>query len=77
MAALRKCETTEGESEGGEGERTDLDAGDAEAAGLEDDADAAGSDALAEATDDAAGDQHVLGRRPPLLRRRRHGRRQR
>lgn len=57
--------------------RTDLDAGDAQAAGLEDDADAAGSDALAEAADDAAGNQHVLGRRTPLLllrRRRRHGR---
>ena len=58
--------------------RTDLDAGDAQATGLEDDADTAGGDALAEAADDAAGNQHVLGRRTPLLlRRRRHGRRQR
>ena len=41
-------------------EGTDFDGGDAKATGLEDDADAAGRDALAEATDHAAGDEHVL-----------------
>jgi len=51
----------------------DLDAGDAEAAGLEDDADAAGGDALAEPADDAARDQHVLGGRGPRLLARRRG----
>jgi hypothetical protein len=50
----------EGGREGGT--RTDLDAGDAEAAGLEHDADAAGGDALAEPADDAARDDDVLGR---------------
>jgi len=58
---------------GGAGRRTDLDAGDAEAAGLEDDADAAGGDALAEPADDAARDQHVLGGRGPRLLARRRG----
>ena len=58
---------------GGAGRRTDLDAGDAEAAGLEDDADAAGGDALAEPADDAARDQHVLGGRGRRLLSRRRG----
>ena len=55
------------------GRRTDLDAGDAEAASLEDDADAAGGDALAEPADDAARDQHVLGGRGRRLLSRRRG----
>jgi hypothetical protein len=45
---------------------TDLDGGDAEAAGLEHDADAAGRHALAEAAHHPAGHQHILhGRRLP------------
>lgn len=40
--------------------RTDFDGRDAEATGLEDDADAAGGDALAEAADHTSGDQDVL-----------------
>jgi len=50
--------------------RIDLDGGDAEAAGLEDDPDAAGRHALPEPAHHAAGHQHVLhdafgGRSPP------------
>lgn len=44
---------------------TDLDGGDAEAAGLEHGADAAGGNALAEPAHDAARHHHVLHRRPP------------
>lgn len=40
--------------------RVYFDGGDAKAAGFEDDANATGGDALAETTDDAAGDQDVL-----------------
>jgi hypothetical protein len=54
----------EGETRNGRGRAggglTDLDGGDAEAAGLEDDPDAAGRDALPEPADHAAGHQHVL-----------------
>jgi hypothetical protein len=45
---------------GGGGGLTDLDGGDAEAAGLEQDADAAGRHALAQPAHHAAGHQHVL-----------------
>lgn len=41
-------------------ERTDFDGSDAKATGLEDDADTAGGDAFAEATDNAPGDEHVF-----------------
>jgi hypothetical protein len=39
---------------------TDFDGGDAEAAGLKNDADAAGGDSLAETANHTAGDQNVL-----------------
>jgi len=39
---------------------TDFDGSNAEAAGFEDDADAAGGDAFAEAANDSAGDENVL-----------------
>jgi hypothetical protein len=64
----------EGETRNGRGRAggglTDLDGGDAEAAGLEDDPDAAGRHALPEPAHHAAGHQHVLhdafgGRSPP------------
>jgi hypothetical protein len=45
---------------GGGVRRTDLDGRNAEAARLEDDADAAGRDAFAEPAHHPAGDQHVL-----------------
>jgi hypothetical protein len=45
---------------------TDLDGGDAEAAGLEHDADAAGRHALAEAAHHPSGHQHVLHGRSPF-----------
>lgn len=50
---------------------TNLDGGDAEAAGLEHDADAAGRHALAEAAHHPSGHQHVLHGRPLPFRRRR------
>jgi hypothetical protein len=40
--------------------RTDFNGSDAEAAGFEYDADAAGGDAFAEAADDSTGDENVL-----------------
>jgi len=40
--------------------KTDFDRGDTKATGFENDANATGGDALAEAANDAAGDQNVL-----------------